>query len=1799
MAQYPANIDLSTLDGTTGFRLSGEATPFFSGWSVASAGDINRDGFADLIVGAPGTFAPAHVETAYVVFGKASGFAANIDLSTLDGATGFKLIGVAEGDVTGRSVAPAGDVNGDGFDDLIVGAPWADPQGEESGASYVVYGKSTAFAANLDLAALDGVTGFRLSGPANSNSGWTVTSGDVNGDSLTDLIIAAPRAMQDSRVYAVFGDAAGFAADVDLSTLDATAGFQIAAPEMFLNIPGQSVVMAFAGDFNGDGFGDLITGELFGTPPPPPISRTSAGLSHVMFGNASGSFDAGFTLYGEAAGDLSGFTVASAGDVNGDGLDDLIIGAFENDSAYVVFGRTAGFDSELSNLNGANGFQITGVSGDAAAAADINGDGFDDLIVGASSGVSYVLFGKASGFAAEIAVSSLDGNSGFKLTGAGHSVAPAGDVNGDGWVDLILGNPTASGSLGASYVVFGRPPDAAVNRVGSDAPQTILGGDFNDTLSGLGGDDILVGHGGDDTLDGGAGNDRLTGGAGADALTGGADSDTASYAGSGAAVTVDLTLAGAQISAGDASGDVLGGIENLIGTALADMLTGDGNDNTLEGGAGADTLTGALGSDTASYAASGAAVTVDLTVAGAQVSTGDASGDLLAGFENLTGSAFADTLIGDGGSNRLDGLGGADTMTGGAGDDVYGVDNAADTINENPGEGTDAVMARASYALPANVENLTLANPGHNSQATGNALANIITGNVRDNVLIGLAGADTLTGGGGTDTADYSASSAGVTVNLATNVNSGGDAAGDVLAEIENLTGSAFADTLTGDGGNNRLDGGAGADVMAGGAGDDIFLADNAGDLANENPGEGTDTVRSSVDFALSANVEDLELLGGAAMGTGNSLINHIVGNALDNVLDGLGGADVMRGGPGDDSYIVDDPFEDLAELEGEGLDTVYASASYHLVETWIENLYLLGVGDFSGIGNTLSNFIQGNTGNNTLDGSYGDDTIQGGAGADAISGSYDNDTIEGGAGADTISGGNGTDVATYATSGAAVTVNLATNVNSGGDAAGDVLTEIENLTGSVFADTLTGDGGNNRLDGLGGADSMAGGAGDDVYLVENAGDAVTENPGEGTDTIRSSIDLTLPTDTERLELLGSATTGNGNSLGNQIFGNALDNVLDGLGGADVMQGAAGNDSYFVDNIGDQIVEQAGQGTDTVSSGITFVLPAGVENLVMLGLGDTGGFGNALANTITGTAGIDVIDGGAGADAMLGGAADDAYFVDNAGDVVTENAAGGFDAIYASLSSTLPDNVEMLYLLGSGNFNATGNAFANRIEGNGGANTLDGGAGVDYLLGGAGNDTYVVDSSFDEILENAGGGVDTVNAGATYALSANIENLNLTGLADISGYGNGLTNFMTGNIGNNALDGGGGIDHLAGGGGNDSYFVDSSFDEIVEDPGDGNDVVYAGVSYALTANLETLLLSGAAVQGIGNGGVNTIIGTAGANSIDGGGAADYLAGGAGDDVYVVDSSFDRIAENAGEGNDVVYAGASYALAANLEALLLSGAAIQGVGNGEVNTIIGTAGANSIDGGGGADYLAGGAGDDTYVVDSSFDRIAENPGEGNDVVMAGASYALAANLEVLLLSGAAIQGIGNGEVNTIIGTAGNNGLDGGGGADYLAGGAGDDIYVVDSSFDRIAENPGEGNDVVYAGASYALAANLEGLLLSGAAIQGIGNGEVNTIIGTAGANSIDGGGGADVLTGNGGIDTFVFRIGESHGDVIRDFDGAGAASGDQLQFVGFGVGATLNQLTATIWQIDYNGGASHEQITFANAAAIHASDYIFL
>ncbi|MEM1081101.1 MAG: hypothetical protein AAGH65_05920 [Pseudomonadota bacterium] len=510
---FPAELEVTDLDGSNGFVLDGEADGDFAGESVSRAGDINGDGINDLIIGArgadPNGLASGRI---YVVFGSDIEFPSPFKLSSVNGNNGFVLNGEMEFDYAGRSVSAAGDINGDGIDDLIIGASNATPNGLGSGRSYVVFGSENDFPNPFELSNLNGLNGIVLNGEEYDFSGRSVSAvDDINGDGIDDLIIGAefagPNGPSSGRSYVVFGSDTGLPSPINLSTLNGVNGFALNG-EAAMDNAGSSV--SAAGDVNGDGIDDLIVGA-----PNDSGSNPSAGRGYLVFGSSTGFSNPfnlndlnglnGFVMVGESIRDLSGASVSSAGDVNGDGITDIIIGAPEGDNfffstgrSYVVFGSDMRMPNpfNLSNLNGVNGFVLNGetrnnFSGTSVSAAgDINGDGVDDIIIGApradnglkyDTGRSYVVFGSLAPFPQEIELCELNGDNGFIISGAlpdeesGTSVSGAGDVNGDGIDDLIIGAPYSFVSYvddnrGRAYVVFGRASrDLAVTKTNGSA----------------------------------------------------------------------------------------------------------------------------------------------------------------------------------------------------------------------------------------------------------------------------------------------------------------------------------------------------------------------------------------------------------------------------------------------------------------------------------------------------------------------------------------------------------------------------------------------------------------------------------------------------------------------------------------------------------------------------------------------------------------------------------------------------------------------------------------------------------------------------------------------------------------------------------------------------------------------------------------------------------------------------------------------------------------------------------------------------------------------------------------------------------------------------------------------------------------------------------------------------------------------------------------------------------------------------------------------------------------------------------
>ncbi|MBX7526425.1 M10 family metallopeptidase [Qipengyuania vesicularis] len=976
--------------------------------------------------------------------------------------------------------------------------------------------------------------------------------------------------------------------------------------------------------------------------------------------------------------------------------------------------------------------------------------------------------------------------------------------------------------------------------------------------------------------------------------------------------------------------------------------------------------------------------------------------------ENATGSSYADSITGNdednvldggngddtinamGGNDTIDGGAGADTMIGGTGDDRYYVDNAGDVVTESADEGTDRVYTSlATYVLPDNVEQLRTTGNTAARDFTGNDLDNVIVGSSSDDTLRGGLGNDTLNGDGGSDTMIGGAGDDTYHVN----------AEGDVVTEladegtdtvitslstytlgdnVENLqstgsrartfTGNAldntitsgtYSDTLDGGAGNDVLDGDGGDDTMIGGAGDDTFYVDTAGDVVTELAGEGTDSVITSLlAYTLGDNVENLSAADstGSRTFTGNDLDNTISGTEDDDVLDGGAGDDALVGGLGDDTYYTDSENDVVTEEYGEGTDTVITTASRYVLGNNVENLTAgNNLIAYTLVGNDLDNTITGSTNDDTLNGDGGDDTMVGGQGDDLYHVNSTGDVVTEleGEGTDTIT----TALTSFSLQDHANVENLTSvHTSRSSEFEGNALDNF--ISGNDADDILRGLDGNDILDGGAGADRMTGGLGDDIFYVDNNGDTVIENDGEGTDEVITT--LTTYTLVDHVENLtaGDTVSDNtltGNALDNTITGGDGDDELDGGAGADTLIGGLGHDIYYVDNIGDVVIENDDEGVDHVITSLTTYTLG--DNVDYLTAGDTVSdntlTGNDLDNLITGGDRNDIIDGGAGTDFMVGGLGDDTYYVDDASDLVSENFGEGFDRIIASLGTyALSANTEALTINASTAVTATGNADDNDIVVN-----QTGSSDSVYAYGLEGADTITIDASGDNIYAYGGDGDDTIT---------------VTGLDEIT------------------IDGGTGADVMdatASVGAEITFYVDDENDTILFDTATGASVFLTASNYALVEGVDYVYLGGSGGQ--------TVVGSDTAAAYFNINAFDSVTGGAGDDRYYITDASAIIVEAADGGYDYVQitGDIDYTVADNIEEAYLNG----------VGTLTGNDGANILRADAGS-TMVGGLGDDSYYVVGSV-TITENAGEGTDTVYVQNDYTLGANLENIVAAAA--------------------------------------------------------------------------------------------------------------------------------------------------------------------------------------------------
>lgn len=790
----------------------------------------------------------------------------------------------------------------------------------------------------------------------------------------------------------------------------------------------------------------------------------------------------------------------------------------------------------------------------------------------------------------------------------------------------------------------------------------------------------------DDLQRGTTADDTFLGSPGADTVEGRSGTDSMDYSADALGLTVDL--ANPALNTGLSAGDQLRSIERVLGGAGDDTLSGTTGDETLLGGSGddllqgregADRIEGGAGRDTLTFAAAKAGVAASLLSFSGNA--GDASGDIYLDIEDILGSNFADTLTGDVAANRIDGIGGGDHLLGHAGRDT----------------------------------------------------------------LCGGSGADTLDGGTGFDLADYSDMTAGIVVDLIDGTLNAGGAAGDVLIGIEAILGSGGADRLAGTAGAEALYGGAGADTLLGRGGTDTLAGGTGRDLADFADSQTGVLVDLGSGTTGGGQVSEIEDLSGSILGdqlSGNEGGNILRGQRGADRLDGRAGGDRLDGGVGNDTLMGGEGDDTM--LGGIGVDVADYSASLLALTVdlgnptanlgWAHGDVLEGIEIV--IGGGANDVLAGSSASDTFDGMAGRDLLLGRDGNDNLSGGGGDDRLSGGAGRDTLSGGNGFDRAIYSEAGIGLAVDLADPVANQGEALGDVLSGIEAVSGSTFADQIAGDGAANHLAGGSGNDSLFGRDGNDTLRGNTGADLLDGGAGiDLADYLFSGVAVLV--DLERPTLNSGIAAGDsffsiegvlagacndqvsGNADTNWLFGGAGDDLLFGRAGGDGLYGGAGND-ILCGGLGSDVLV-GGTGIDRASYTTS---GTGIEADLQSPARNTGeAFGDSFV-------GIEGLEGSAHADRLWGdGAAN--TLLGRPGDDLLFGRAGG-----------------------------------DRLSGGDGRDTLAGGIGDDLLFGGAGADVFLFDSGKDRIAD-FDPNVDRIGLSAAAAAGRSLAQI--AALAEVEG----------------------------------------------------------------------------------------------------------------------------------------------------------------------------------------------------------------------------------------------------------------------------------------------------------------------------------------------------------------------------------------------------------------------------------------------
>lgn len=1250
------------------------------------------------------------------------------------------------------------------------------------------------------------------------------------------------------------------------------------------------------------------------------------------------------------------------------------------------------------------------------------------------------------------------------------------------------------GATGREIAVTGTQAATSGNDLlyGDDSANSLTGGEGRDLLFGGDDSDILVGGAGDDTLVGGAGGDTLDGGDGI---------DYASYAGS-SALYLDLNNLGSSLTTGDAQGDVWLGIDGVIGSHHGDTILGrDGSDtitnydDRLIGGFGDDTLSGRAGNDTLFGGA---------------------------GKDSLFGGDGDDTLVGGSGDDILFADQGADRLFGGDGFDWVSYETAAGgvIVRLNIGSGKDGIAEGDTYS---GIEGVI--GSSHADRLYGDAAANSLRGQGGDDYIDGGQGNDTLEGGEGSDS----------------------------------LLGGLGADLLQGGTGNDtyRYDLGDGNDTIAEESGTDTLVLDTLDNVARVytqasalQEGELSPTASDIViefndggRIVVARNSEAgqaVENLLDSASGREFVLIMGPVGTAADELIGGTSGNDSISGEDGDDLIYGDAGDDSLYGGGGDdtlvgasGADRLDGGAGNDLITYAASSTAVvidLATGSASGgqaTGDTLVSIegVIGTVGNDTLFGTDTDNILVGGEGDDRISGLDGDDRIEGGWGADTLYGGSGTDSLIYSRSQGAVTVNLATNSVSGGQAAGDIISSFENVTGSGQSDTLTGTSGANSIDGGGGDDTIDGGDGNDTILGGSGKD--TLSGGTGIDILSyAGSDQSITANLASQTVYGGDATGDVISGFEGLIGSEADDTLFGSTTADTLEGAGGNDSLFGGDGNDVYRFGFGQGVDYAED-------------------------RKLSGTVTVSAGSDTLQFGEGVSVQniivkLDGSDHMVVGLRQAGDITTPFAQHA-DRIALNNWLQVNERIETfrfadgstlsLAEIGSRAGTPDDDAFSwtlTAVDLNllGGNDSVTTGSGDDVIEGGAGGDTL-----------DAAGGTDILSyasssAGVSVNLSLDNWSSSLATGGDAAGdrfrnfegiLGSAFADTLTGDSGNNLIEGGAGADSLFGGsGGTDtlSYVrsataVTVSLTSGTASGGDAEGDTFSGFEAVNgTAFADTL---------IGDGAANTLSGLAGDDLLQGMAGTDVLYGGDGSDSLIGGAGSDTV--YGGNGLDMVsYAGSATGVAVDLGANTGSGGDAAGDKFYEVEGVIGSSGNDTLTGTTGGDILAGGVGNtsggsdgaDTLYGGQGNDTFLFARGGGQDVfydhVLSGTTY-LSAGQDViefasgLSLADLIVQTSGNDLLLTIRDT---------GSADRIT------IKNWNQTNARIESLKfADGVNVSIASLSFALG-TASGELMTGNSSGNLISAEAgdDTLIGNAGADVLIGGDGSDLLIGGTGADTLV-------------------------------------------------------------------------